>query len=258
MRRTVQLAVGGVVGTAALIAGCGGPTAGRPAASNTAGGCAAGDPTITAHGTGVADEAPDLLTLSLGVTTSSSNAGAALADNNSRAQAVEAQLRRSGVAAADLQTSGLTINPVYSNTRVPYLTGYQVNDTLVAKLRRRAGSPSWVGAGAAIDAAAAAAGDAIQIQSLSFSLEQDGGLASLARGNAVRQAASQAMAMATAANVRLGRLCSISDTAQVAQAVYAQDLASSTAGSAGLGAVPLQAGTEQESAQVTAVYAAPA
>jgi uncharacterized protein YggE len=83
-------------------------------------------------------------------------------------------------------------------------------------------------------------------------VDQDGGLASDARGDAVRQAASQASAMAAAARVHLGRLCSVSDAAIVTQPSYSQQFAASTSAA---GAVPLAPGTQNETATVTVVYA---
>lgn len=259
MRRNSLLMVSAVVLAAMGIAGCGraAPQSARPAASTTAAQCASGAATITAHGTGTASQAPDLLTLVAGVTTTGASAAAALSDNNHSVQAVLTQLRGGGVAAPDLQTSDLSIQPLYSNTAIPYITGYQVSDTISAKLRQRSGSTSWSAAGSVIDAVAAAAGNAIRLQDISFSVEHDGGLVSLARASAVRQAIAQADSMAQAANVQLGALCSISDAPSTPLPDYLSNQVASAA-SGGAGSVPLAPGSQRDTAQVTVVYASPA
>jgi uncharacterized protein YggE len=138
---------------------------------------------------------------------------------------------------------------MYGNGANPRVVAYQVANTVTAKLHAHA--TDWVAAGATIDSAAAAAGNAIRIQQISFSVDADGGLASLARAAAVRQAADQARDMAQAANVRLGPLCSINDATQSVQPIYATPAESAGAGAA----IPLAPGTQTDSTGVTAVFA---
>ena len=89
-------------------------------------------------------------------------------DANSRlATATIDALRAAGVAEPDLRTSQLSVSPTQDPT-TGRVTGYEVSNLLTATLRD-------VGrAGAVIDAAGAAAGDAIRVQQLEFSVADDG------------------------------------------------------------------------------------
>jgi uncharacterized protein len=243
-RRWLQLGggVAAVMCGAGLLAACGGPAIASdpPACGGTA-------PRLTVQGAGIASGTPDLLTLTADVSVSDPTAQGALADDSTRTAAVMAALTRSGVATADLQTTGLTVQPNYvlrDNTTV--LAGYSVDNTVVAKLR------DFSSAGAAIDEVVAAAGDATRIDSLTFSIEDPRGLQDRARQDAVRQAVSHAAAMAAAAGERLGPVCSLSDdSATSVPSSYQRALGDNVAAPS----VPLRAGTQQASAQVSIVYA---
>ena len=234
-----------VVGGLALAA-CGSSTS-TAAGGLTNSGCPAGTATITAHGHGVTQGPPDLLTVSLGVQTSAPTAAAALADNSSKATGLIAQLRKDGVAEADLQTSGLSIQPMYAGPK-PVITGYQVTNTVTARLHNLAG------AGGLIDDAAQAAGDAIQVNSISFSIQDDSTLAGAAKEAAVRQATDQAKAMASGAGMRLGRLCSLTDNGSPQPQPVFGAVGVGTSAAAGAAAPPIETGSQQVTADVTAVF----
>jgi len=229
---------------AAGLAGCGAShaeAAGSTSSSTST--CPSGTPTVTAHGEGSAQGPPDLLTITLGVQTSAASAASALSENASSATALVAQLKADGVAAADLQTSGLSIQPVYSGNP-PVIRSYQVTNTVTARLHDLSQD------GTVIDDAARAAGNAIQVDGIAFSIQDDTALAGQARGAAVRQAATYARAMAQGAGASLGRLCSLVD--QTTSPVVVPTF-SAAAGSASAG-TPIEPGTQQVTADVTAVY----
>src|SRR6266481_2075963 len=71
-------------------------------------GPAAGSARITVTGTGNVSGVPNQLSLSMGVQTSAGSVATALRQANAAARSVTAVLRRSGVAAPDIQTSGLS------------------------------------------------------------------------------------------------------------------------------------------------------
>ena len=75
--------------------------------------------TITIDGMGEVRAAPDMATITSGVTTQGATAREAL-DANSKAMAdLVAALKESGIEARDIQTSGFSVNPdyVYSDER---------------------------------------------------------------------------------------------------------------------------------------------
>ncbi|HUC14886.1 MAG TPA: SIMPL domain-containing protein [Acidimicrobiales bacterium] len=205
--------------------------------------CPTGSSTVTVDGFATAQVAPNEITISLGVQTQATKATVALKDNSTKANALIAKLMSDGVAQDHIQTSNLSIQPVYSGPK-QVLTGYQVNDTLTVTLLNLST------AGGIIDDAAQIAGNSVVVNDISFSVQNDGTVLAEARAAAVRQAQAQAHAMASAAGMVLGTLCSLVDDTGQPQpnSVGAQ------APLAAKASTPVEAGQESVSADVTAVY----
>lgn len=236
------VAVGALV-LAAVVAWGGG--SGDSASAATAPGCGSGAPTLTVRGTGMATGTPNLLTLTLAVDVTGATAQTALSQDNATTSSVIGALTGGGVASRQIQTTGLSIQPSYDTKGV--LTGYSVRNSVVAKLH------DFATAGAVIDAAAGAAGNAVRIDSLTFSIRDPRGVEDQARQDAVHQAVSHAATMAAAAGERLGRVCSLDDKSSMSLPQNGGFVAEGSPVSAP--AVPLQPGTQQASAQVRLVYA---
>ena len=207
--------------------------------------CASSAPKLTVQGTGNASATPDLLTVAVDVNVTDPSAQASLVDDNSKAGAVTAALKQGGVADKDIQTSNVSIQPNYNLAGA--ITGYVMTNTITANLR------NFATAGSVIDAVTTAAGNATRVDSLTFSIEDPRRIEDKARTDAVHQAVSHAQSMAQAAGERLGPVCSLSDDSTPSYfgpGPYRASAAASVAAP-----VPLQAGTQQVSAQVTLVYA---
>jgi uncharacterized protein YggE len=155
-------------------------------------------------------------------------------------------LKGSGVTPADIQSTDFTISPTTTPTGT--ITGYQVTNTLLVTLHHLAG------AGQAIDTAAASVGNAIRINGLTFSVGNTGNVDGQARADAVGTAAAHARSMAAAAGESLRGICSINDTTSSPEPYFATASPEASAGNAAA-QVPLEAGTQQATAQVTVVYA---
>jgi hypothetical protein len=210
--------------------------------------------TITATGQGTAQGTPDLLTVILGVQTSGPHLSSTLAMNNAEAQAIISKIEADGVAGKDLQTSQLSIGPNYvqpTPASPPKLTGYTVSDLLTAKIRHLDKG------GAIIDDAMSAGGNDAQVQSIAYSVENDGPLQSAARASAVTQARAEAMTMAAAAGVTVGSVRTVTDLSQQsynnAYPVLGSPAGGATA-SAGVPAPPVQPGTQVISMQVAVTF----
>jgi uncharacterized protein len=233
------LAVGGVaLGLAASV----GTSAASPAAP-----CGSSSPKLTVQGTGNASATPNLLTVSLDIDVTDPSAHAALVDDNTKASAVTAVLQHGGVPGKDIQTSNVSIEPQYDPGGT--ITGYEMTNTITAELR------DFSTAGSVLDEVTAAAGNAARIDSLSFSIEDPSTIEDTARTDAVHQAVRHARSMARAAGERLGPVCSLTD-----QSPDFGIEVPSAAGTAALAPgdqtpVPLQAGSQEVSAQITLVYA---
>lgn len=241
-RRLSAVVVSVVLG--GTLAACGRATARTASGRTQSPSCPSGTPTVTAHGQGITQGPPDLLTLSIGVATEASTAAAALRDNSTQANALVAQLHQDGVAASDLQTSGLSIQATYTGSS-PVITGYSVNNTVTARIH------DITKAGALIDDAARAAGNAIRVNSVSFSIQNDASLSAQARADAVHQARARALAMASGAGMKIGPLCSLTDDSSTQPQ---PQFFSAGGSSASLSAPPIEAGSQLISADVTAVY----
>ena len=130
MKRAVSSVAALALGAPALV-GCSGGN--QPAAVATGAG-AAELPSITAPGLGTVTGTPDTVTVILGVQTRGQSAKGALDANNGKATALIDVLKSKGVAAADLQTSQLSINPTYDSA-TGRITGYEVANQVTATLR---------------------------------------------------------------------------------------------------------------------------
>ncbi len=219
------------------------------AASAAPPGCGGSSPRLTVQGTGQATGAPDQLTLVVDVSVTDPSSSRALADDNQKAAAVTSVLLLGGVAQADVQTAGLTIQPSYGvQYGTTVINGYSVDNTVTATIRRLAG------AGHLVDAVAGVGGDAVRIESLTFGQADPRVLEDRARTDAVHQAVSHAAAMAAAAGERLGGVCQLTDNTSVVPSGFQPESAAAPSGSP-LSSVPLSSGTDQANAQVTMVYA---
>jgi uncharacterized protein YggE len=234
MRRTTP-----VLTVAALLAltGCGAAAA----ATSPASGAPVRTATITTSGTGTVSAAPDVMTIQIGVDTSAAHAAGALAANNTKSAAVQAVLRGDGVAAADIQTSQLTLSSQRGRHNV---VSYQVTDVVTATIR------SLAKAGTLLDAAVLAAGDAGTLDGVTFSIANENPLLDQARRQAVTAARTDAQQLAAADGMEVVGLRSITDQTEQNQP-YPEAYASAGSTSA---AVPVQAGTQQTTVQVTTVW----
>jgi uncharacterized protein YggE len=237
----MKLSLAGVVvlvlGVVAL-AGCSGGT--EPATSAGAGSMNLAG--IVTRGLGTATRTPDTVTVVIGVQTRAQSAKGALDANTGQATALISVLKSKGVAAADLQTSQLSVTPTYDSA-TGRITGYEVTNQVTAKLH------DIGGAGGLIDAAGEAAGDAVRLQQLSFSIDDDSTSRAQARANAVRQAQAHAKQMADAAGVRLGRIRSITEVPVNPPGPFGRDAAATSA------PVPVESGTQELTVMVEIVYA---
>jgi uncharacterized protein YggE len=206
--------------------------------------CSAGTPTVTVAGNGTSTATPNEVMIALAVQTQAATAAAAMTSNSSKTSALVAKLLADGVAKADLQTSNISVQPNYNNSGTVIIS-YQVTNSLALTLHDTSR------AGTIIDDAAAIAGNAIRVQGITFSVQDQSAMLAQARAAAVHQAAGQAQAMATAAGLTLGPLCSLQDNSSV---VPPQPLNAAGPTSAVAGSTPVEPGSLQVTANVTAVY----
>jgi hypothetical protein len=202
---------------------------------------------ITVHGTGRVTGTPDVLELALGVDTRSKTVGDALTENSKLTLGVLAALADAGVAETDVQTSNLSIEPVYDDDG-EVVIAYSVSNHVVAELHDLAK------AGRVVDAATEAAGDQIVVQGVYFEIDDNSALVARARADAVKRAKAQAQQLADAAGVQLGDLQSIVEERAPVGPVLERDTGAA-APSSGDAAPPIEPGSETLTVDVTLVYA---
>ena len=178
-----------------------------PTSPGTAG-IPSSSPGITVTGTAQVAGKPDTLRLDLSVQTRGGTVGKALDAANSLTARVQSSLTKNGVAAKDIQTSNLQVQPEYSypTNGTPVIKGYTVSEGVTATLRNLGK------AGNAITAAVNAGGNAVQVNGISLDLEDNGKLLTAARDQAVANAKTKAEQYAKASGRNLGAVVSITET----------------------------------------------
>lgn len=175
---------------------------------------APGNTLLTVSAEGRATRAPDLAVFTAGVASTGTTAGEALAANAADMNRVIAALKRAGVADRDIQTSNLSLNPVYAEQRrlpdgrtddaPPKITGYQVANTVTVRQRNLAEF------GKVIDTLVSAGAN--QVNGPSFEVANNDAATDEARIDAVRKARARAELYARAAGLKLVRVLTISES----------------------------------------------
>lgn len=173
---------------------------------------AAGNTLLSVSAEGRSTRAPDLALFSAGVTSQAATASAAMAANSADMARVVAALKKAGIADKDIQTSNLSLNPVYGQpvvrpdgqmTQEPRIIGYQASNTVSVKQR------DLKQFGKVLDTLVAAGAN--QINGPSFQLDQPDAALDEARVEAVKKARARADLYARAAGLRVARILSISE-----------------------------------------------
>ncbi len=202
-------------------------------------------PRITVTGTGSVDSRPDMATISLGVTTQGGTAAEAMGRNSEELGRVLERLRASGIEDRDLQTSGLSLNPNWTNNSdgsAATISGYVASNQLTIRVR------ALDKLGSILDASVQ--DGANTLNGVSFGLADPKPLEDEARKRAVADAAARAALLTTAAGVQLGQVLSISEGGgyQPPMPMYRMEASMDAA-------VPVAEGEVSTAATVTVVYA---
>jgi uncharacterized protein len=166
---------------------------------------------------------PDIAMFSAGVVTQSATASGAIRDNSARMSAVVAALRRAGIADRDIQTSTISLNPVFTNpdrdamirarelgqplppeANVRRIVGYEARNTVQVRVRDLANM------GRVIDTLVSVGAN--EINGPNFTLDQQQAALDEARLDAVTKGRQRAELYARAAGLRVARILSISES----------------------------------------------
>ncbi|MCX7644870.1 MAG: SIMPL domain-containing protein [Rhodobacteraceae bacterium] len=177
-------------------------------AATLAGGAAAEDrATLTMTGEGRSAAAPDMATITLGVVAEADTARAAMDEASASVAALLAALTAAGIEGRDVQTSALTLNPLwttYSPTpSKPEITGFTASNTVTVRVR------ALDGLGEVLDRVLDTGANSFN--GLQFGLQDPQPAEDAARAAAVADARRKAELVAGAAGVRLGPIVSITE-----------------------------------------------
>lgn len=168
---------------------------------------------ITVTGTGVVETVPDMAVITLGVTQEAKEARAALTATSEAVGRVLDRLAKLGVETRDMQTSDLSLSPVWSNRgpsdQSPQITGFQASNRVTVRVR------DLNRLGEILDTVVS--DGANTFNGLEFSVKEPKPLRDQARAKAVADAQDKARQLAEAAGVALGRIVSISEQSFDAQ-----------------------------------------
>ncbi len=161
------------------------------------------DPTgVLTSGEGSASGKPDQLSFSATVTNRRDTNAQALQATNHDVRAVTINLKKNGVAAEDIQTASLSIQPRYdyAGRGQRRLIGYSSTQRVEVLVR------DLTKAGKTLGGVTAAAGNAVKISGVSFSLSNQDEIIAKARDAAVKKSKAAAAALAEAAGREVGEL----------------------------------------------------
>jgi len=165
---------------------------------------------IEVAGEGSVSAAPDFARVTLGVASTGKTAGEAMVANAKAANALVSLIKAEGVAPADIQTSEMSISPMFSQPAhgqetAPTITGYSVTNNVAVTVRE---IPRL---GALLDKAVTAGANSVY--GVGFGHNDTSALLDKARPLAVEDAKRKAEIFAGAAGAKIGRLMVLTEEA---------------------------------------------
>ena len=206
---------------------------------------AEGPATISVTGEGMVSSAPDLATISLGVTTTADTAAAAMSANSASLTAVLDRLKAAGVEPRDMQTSNLTLNPnwvSYDSGSTSKIQGYTASNMLTVQVR------ALDTLGSVLDSSIT--DGANTLNGVTFGVAEPRPALDAARKKAVAEAIARATLLVQAAGSELGPIVSITEQSGFSQPQPMFRMEASDAASS----VPTAGGEVGLTASVTMVF----
>jgi len=204
--------------------------------------------TISVSGIGRVTTVPDVADVRVGVMFTRAKVRDAQAAAATAMQAVIAALRKAGIADKDIQTTSLSLQPVYdysSNGNPPRLTGYQVVNAVQATVRTLDTISDVV------DGALAAG--ATTLDGITFRVDDPAAAEGQARDAAMKDARAKADALAKAAGVSITGVSSISEQSGSVP-VPVPYLTGGAALDKAAASTPVSVGTNEVDVAVSVVY----
>ncbi|OSQ47292.1 SIMPL domain-containing protein [Marivita geojedonensis] len=200
---------------------------------------------LTVSGEGSVFAVPDLAVVSVGAMADASTAQEAMDQTSDITSAILARLADAGIEGRDIQTSDLSLNPIWNHRATtddrPRIEGYQASNRVTVRVRE------LDALGGVLDALLR--DGANQLGGLQFTVSDPEPLLNEARVRAVADARARAELLADAAGVQLGGLISLSETGTPMPRPEMMGMARASDA-----AVPVAEGETELRAGVTLVY----
>ena len=199
-------------------------------------------PSLTVTGEGSVSAVPDMATITLGVSHRDPSAKAAMDRTSDRVEAILDRLAGLGVEARDIQTTDLSLNPVWAQTSAsgePQVDGFEASNRVTVRLRDIAS------VGEVLESVLE--DGANRLDGLNFGLQDQRPLLDEARRRAVADAMAKAELYAEAAGVPLGPVRSLTESGGMGPRTDMMFAARAES-------VPVAAGETTLTAQVTVVF----
>jgi len=172
------------------------------------------DKLVTVTGEATVSVAPDMAVIRIGVASQGKTAREASDANARQMTAVLAAIKDAGIAARDVQTSRLSLQPQYDpNRNAPArLLGFQANNQLTVKIRDIAQLPGI------LDRAIGAGAN--EMSGIEFTVSEQSKLLDQARAEAIADAHRKAELYARAAGAKVGHVMVISEEGSAPPRAY--------------------------------------
>lgn len=200
---------------------------------------------ITVIGVGSVATVPDMAMINLGVSNQAKKATQAMAATSETTGEMLQQLAALGIAPQDMQTSDLSLNPVWSDRSSSgagnrEITGFVASNSVLVRVRELADLGQIMAAVTSVGAN--------NFNGLQFSVQDPEPLANLARQKAVADAMAKASLFAMAADLSLGPVQSITEQGGARPMAMEMNVARAAS-------MPVAAGEVSVSASVVMVFA---
>lgn len=213
---------------------------------------APGNTLLTISAQGKSSRSPDLAVFTAGVATTGRTAGEALSANSAAMNRAIRALRAAGISDKDIQTSNLSLNPVYASRQrttdpleeqVPPIIGYRASNNVSVKQR------DLDRFGKVIDTLVTAGANTVN--GPSFQMDEPDAALDEARREAMTKARQRAQLYADAVGLSIRRIISISEAGSYSPGgpvLYARTMAMDAE------ATPVAAGEVEMQANVTVTF----
>lgn len=195
---------------------------------------------ITVSGNGTVSATPNQAQFTFGVGTRGKTAVQALADNAAEMTKLIGALKAAGIAAADLQTSSVSLSAITSD-QGDAIIGYSASNSVTATIANVAR------AGAIVDTAVAAGAN--QVDGPNLTVSDQAALYRAALKNAVADARVKAEALAAASGLQVGAVSSVEEATNTPSPINFDAVRATPSPS-----TPIVVGSQEIAATVTVVF----